>query len=128
MERPFTLKSTEFSLKMTKEKLEYEEEELRQLEKMYKADDITEETEAIVLKRGTRRRGSREVLGRIGAAQLRSHDEVRHSAQGRGGEGGGAAKAARMGEEQGGRCRWSCSGSGWRSRSCECSGRRPKRG
>ncbi len=35
-----------------KEYLEYEQEELRQLEKMYKADDITEETEAIVLKRG----------------------------------------------------------------------------
>ena len=52
MERPFTLKLTEFSLKSAKEMLEYEEEELRQLEKMYKADDITEETEAIVLKRG----------------------------------------------------------------------------
>jgi len=52
VERPFTVKSTEFSLKSTKETLEYEQEELRQLEKMYKADDITEETEAIVLKRG----------------------------------------------------------------------------
>ena len=36
---------------MAKSQLEYEEEELRQLEKMYKADDITEETEEIVLKR-----------------------------------------------------------------------------
>jgi HlyD family secretion protein len=52
VDRPFTVKSTEFSLKSMKEYLEYEEEELRQLEKMYKADDITEETEAIVLKRG----------------------------------------------------------------------------
>jgi multidrug efflux pump subunit AcrA (membrane-fusion protein) len=52
IDRPFTLKSTEFSLKSMKEYLEYEQEELRQLEKMYKADDITEETEAIVLKRG----------------------------------------------------------------------------
>jgi len=50
-ERPFVLKATEFRLKMTKEMLEYEQEELRQLEKMYKADDITEETEKIVLKR-----------------------------------------------------------------------------
>jgi multidrug efflux pump subunit AcrA (membrane-fusion protein) len=52
VERPFTVKATEFSLKSAKLQLEYEEEELRQLEKMYKADDITEETEAIVLKRG----------------------------------------------------------------------------
>jgi HlyD family secretion protein len=52
VERPFSIKSAEFTLKSTKEQLEYELEELRQLEKMYKADDITEETEAIVLKRG----------------------------------------------------------------------------
>ncbi|MFZ1932288.1 MAG: hypothetical protein WCB27_12905 [Thermoguttaceae bacterium] len=52
VDRPFTVKSTDFNLKSMKEYLEYEEEELRQLEKMYKADDITEETEAIVLKRG----------------------------------------------------------------------------
>ena len=52
VDRPFTLKATDFSLKTMKEYVEYEEEELRQLEKMYKADDITEETEAIVLKRG----------------------------------------------------------------------------
>ena len=52
VERPFEVKATDFSLKSMKEYLEYEEEELRQLEKMYKADDITEETEAIVLKRG----------------------------------------------------------------------------
>ena len=51
VERPFAVKATEFSLKVAKETLEYEEEELRQLEKMYKADDITEETEQIVLKR-----------------------------------------------------------------------------
>ena len=31
--------------------LEYVQEELKQLEKMYKADDLTEETEEIVLKR-----------------------------------------------------------------------------
>lgn len=52
IDRPFTVKATDFSLKSMKEYLEYEEEELRQLEKMYKADDITEETEAIVLKQG----------------------------------------------------------------------------
>jgi HlyD family secretion protein len=51
VERPFAVKATEFNLRMSKDMLEYEEEELRQLEKMYKADDITEETEQIVLKR-----------------------------------------------------------------------------
>lgn len=51
VERPFALKAIDFSLKVTQQALEYEEEELRQLEKMYKADDITEETEQIVLKR-----------------------------------------------------------------------------
>ena len=49
--RSFSLKAADFSLKMAREHLEYEEEELHQLEKMYKANDITEETEQIVLKR-----------------------------------------------------------------------------
>ncbi len=49
--RSFTLKAADFSLKTAREHLEYEEEELHQLEKMYKANDITEETEQIVLKR-----------------------------------------------------------------------------
>ena len=49
--RPFDVKATEFYLKSARLTLEYEQEELRQLEKMYKADDITEETEAIVLQR-----------------------------------------------------------------------------
>jgi multidrug efflux pump subunit AcrA (membrane-fusion protein) len=49
--RSFMLKAADFSLKMAREHLEYEEEELHQLEKMYKANDITEETEQIVLKR-----------------------------------------------------------------------------
>lgn len=49
--RPLLLKSEEFSLKSAQHYLENEEEELRQLEKMYEADDLTEETEQIVLKR-----------------------------------------------------------------------------
>ncbi len=49
--KPFDLKAVEFELKMAKVVLEYQQEELRQLEKMYKADDITEETEEIVLRR-----------------------------------------------------------------------------
>ena len=51
VERSFTLKATDFSLKLAEQAMENEEEELHQLEKMYKADDITEETEEIVLKR-----------------------------------------------------------------------------
>jgi HlyD family secretion protein len=51
VQRPYDLKAIEQQLKSAKNSLEYQEEELRQLEKMYKADDITEETEEIVLKR-----------------------------------------------------------------------------
>jgi HlyD family secretion protein len=51
VDRPLQLKAIDFMLKMSKEALEYQEEELRQLEKMYKADDITEATEEIILRR-----------------------------------------------------------------------------
>lgn len=49
--RPFEEKLAGFQVKVAKQGAEYEQEELRQLEKMYKADDITEETEEIVLRR-----------------------------------------------------------------------------
>jgi RND family efflux transporter MFP subunit len=49
--RPMMVKSLNQLLKLYQQHLEYAEEELRQLEKMYKADEITEETEEIVLKR-----------------------------------------------------------------------------
>ena len=49
--RSFLEESANFSLKSAQQSLEYSEEELKQLEKMYKADDLTEETEEIVLKR-----------------------------------------------------------------------------
>lgn len=48
---PLYRKMTDFMLKMSQQSLEYQKEELKQLEKMYKADDLTEETEEIVLKR-----------------------------------------------------------------------------
>jgi multidrug resistance efflux pump len=51
VDRPMQLKAIEFTLKMSKEALEYQEEELRQLEKMYKADEITEATEEVILRR-----------------------------------------------------------------------------
>ena len=49
--RAFSEASAEFSLKNSQQSLEYAEEELKQLEKMYNADDLTEETEEIILKR-----------------------------------------------------------------------------
>ncbi|MGI6418993.1 MAG: HlyD family efflux transporter periplasmic adaptor subunit [Thermoguttaceae bacterium] len=44
-------KSAQYDLRYAEETLENQLEELKQLEKMYKADDLTEETEEIVLKR-----------------------------------------------------------------------------
>ena len=44
-------KNNEQSLKSSKDYLDYNHEELIQLEKMYKADDLTEESEEIVLRR-----------------------------------------------------------------------------
>lgn len=51
IERPMSEKAAEFSLQMSAQNLEYQMEELKQLEQMYKADEITEETEEIILKR-----------------------------------------------------------------------------
>ena len=45
------LKSIEYSLKNAQFQLDYSQDELDQLEKMYEADDLTEDTEEIVLKR-----------------------------------------------------------------------------
>lgn len=50
-QRPLNEKSARFALKISEQNLEYQNEELKQLEKMYKADDLTEETEEIILKR-----------------------------------------------------------------------------
>lgn len=44
-------KLADLSLQSSKESMEGAQEELNQLEKMYKADDLTEETEEIILKR-----------------------------------------------------------------------------
>lgn len=48
---PFAKKNAEFQAKSSKNYLDYAKEELKQLEKMYRADDIKEETEEIILKR-----------------------------------------------------------------------------
>lgn len=49
--QPLAEKSADFSLQSSRHRLDYAMEELKQLEKMYKEDDLTEETEEIVLKR-----------------------------------------------------------------------------
>jgi len=51
---PQSIESTERSLQNSKYRLEYAQEELDQLEKMYKADELTEETEEIILLRARR--------------------------------------------------------------------------
>jgi len=51
VELPTARKAAEHYLKTYADNLAYEREELAQLEKMYKADDLTEETEEIVLRR-----------------------------------------------------------------------------
>jgi hypothetical protein len=51
VDRPMSEKMADFSVHTSENYLEYQKEELRQLEKMYEADDLTEETEEIILKR-----------------------------------------------------------------------------
>ncbi len=50
-DRDLSQKEAEFTVKMYGNYLDYAKEELKQLEKMYKADDLTEDTEEIILKR-----------------------------------------------------------------------------
>ncbi|MBN1853243.1 MAG: hypothetical protein JW829_10985 [Pirellulales bacterium] len=51
IDRPLAERSAEHYLKQARHGLEYAKEELDQLLKMYEADDLTEETEEIILKR-----------------------------------------------------------------------------
>ena len=51
IDRPDSEKMAQFSVKTATESLEYAKEELRQLEKMYRSKDLTEETEEIILRR-----------------------------------------------------------------------------
>ncbi len=51
VDRPLGIKTAAVTLQASKDMLEYAEEELRQLQKMYKADEATADTEKIVLKR-----------------------------------------------------------------------------
>ena len=105
--------------------LEYEEEELRQLEKMYKADDITEETEQIVLKRArdTVERAKFRVEIRqiirdqsLKLAIPRADELVKESA---------AAEIVGLGEEQGRAAVGGPETAAWSWRNSACSGSGP---
>ena len=51
IELPFDKKAADMTLKSYRDSLAYATEELNQLKKMYEADDLTEETEEIILQR-----------------------------------------------------------------------------
>lgn len=51
LERAYFEKSANFDVKFSENYLQYVKEELKQLEKMYRSKDLTEETEEIILKR-----------------------------------------------------------------------------
>ena len=51
VDRPLGEEHARFTLKAAEERLKYSREELRQLEKMYKDKDLTEETEEMILQR-----------------------------------------------------------------------------
>ncbi len=74
-DRALAERSAEFSLRQAEQMLEYEREELRQLEKMYKADDLTEETEEIVLKR--QRNAVKAAEFRLEVAKANYHDTMK---------------------------------------------------
>jgi HlyD family secretion protein len=51
VDKKLSVENVEFSLKSSQQSLENAKEELKQLEKMYRSKDLTEETEEIILKR-----------------------------------------------------------------------------
>jgi multidrug resistance efflux pump len=69
VERPFSEKLAHFQVKSAHNMLDYVKEELRQLEKMYRARDIREETEEIILKR--QRNAVEEMTFYVRMAELR---------------------------------------------------------
>ena len=77
VQRPWLLKATEHTVKDSKDSVDYQAEELRQLEKMYKADDITEETEKIVLKRA-RDKLERAKFWELDGAQRRKDEMLKY--------------------------------------------------
>ena len=75
--RPRSLKEADRRLESARWQLEYAEEELEQLEKMYEADDLTEETEEIILKRARRSVDSSKFS--LESAKLSHERTINHS-------------------------------------------------
>ena len=75
LEEPLLTKVANYNLKSAHETVEYAEEEYRQLEKMYKADDLKEETEKIVLRRAQNGVERAKVL--LDVAQAAHEDAVK---------------------------------------------------
>jgi multidrug resistance efflux pump len=74
--KPYGEKSRDLNLRQSEDYLESEQEELRQLEKMYKADDLTEETEEIILKR--QRRSVEQAMHYLEGARMRYTLDKKH--------------------------------------------------
>ena len=74
---PHQKQSAEVSLKGAKDALAYAEEELNQLRKMYEADDLTEETEEIILKRAQASVDRAKFA--LKGAELRKSETFRHT-------------------------------------------------
>jgi HlyD family secretion protein len=73
---PVTRRNAEFMAKSSKNYLEYAMEELKQLEKMYRADDIKEETEEIILRR--QRDTVEAAKNAVANAEKRSEDTIKY--------------------------------------------------
>lgn len=74
IDQPLAIRSAKHSLKSSEGQLENAAEELAQLEKMYKADDLTEETEEIILKRARRSVESAELF--LDLSKVRTEREL----------------------------------------------------
>ena len=72
---PFDRRSAAMSLKYYEDSLAYAEEELKQLKKMYEADDLTEETEEIILQRAQNQYDRAKFS--LEAARIRNEDTLK---------------------------------------------------
>ena len=83
IEKPDAERTAHFMVKQSGEYLDYAKEELRQLEKMYRSKDLTEETEEIILRRQRFQVDSREHYLKEARATARPEAEGRPATAGR---------------------------------------------
>ena len=101
VEKPLAVKDNEYRLKMYQENLEYAEEEYRQLEKMYKADDLKEETEKIVLRRAKNGVDRAKLMLEFAQAPYNETKKLSPAPAGREGQGANRPGLDRRGIHQG---------------------------